>query len=371
MSVSGEAIPQTAGILQRITASAGRFLISLAVPVVAFLVMWQGFIFLRGTEAPPVITVIVAIIWGVGGVALLYALSNWLVEKLPPRWTRLLQPYVFVGPALIILGWYLVLPTVRTFVLSFFNSTSEVFVQLDNYIFAFSDPAMRESFGNNLLWLVLGTGLSVCIGLLIAVLADRTRFESVAKALIFLPMAISFVGASVIWRFVFAFKPIGQEQIGLLNGIVTTFGADPIGWLIVRPWNNFFLIAIFIWMQTGFAMVLFSAAIKGVPEDLLEAARIDGANELQAFFRITIPYIRGTILTVSTTIIIVTLKIFDIVFVMTNGNLGTEVMASQFYKQLFKFQNFGRGSAVAIVMLIVVIPVMWYNLRRFREEEAF
>jgi alpha-glucoside transport system permease protein len=156
-----------------------------------------------------------------------------------------------------------------------------------------------------------------------------------------------------------------------LNAILVGLGGEPQAWLTLRPWNNLFLIVIMIWLQTGYAMVLLSAALKGVPEELLEAGRIDGASEIQIFFRIMIPYIQGTIVTVSTTIIIFTLKIFDIVFVMTNGNYGTEVIASQQYKQMFKFQHFGRGSAIAMVLLIAVIPVMWYNLRQFGQQEAF
>ncbi len=349
----------------------GRVLISLLVPVGTFLVMWQVFIFLRDGNASKPVIAIVAIIWGVGGVALLFFLSNWLVEQFPIKWTAVMLPYVFVGPALAILTWYLAAPTVRSVYLSFFNAQSTEFVGLDNYVFAFTDKAMLESFRNNLLWLIFGTGFSVGLGLLIAILADRSRYESFAKSLIFLPMAISFVGAGVIWRFIYFFKPAGQEQIGLLNAIVTAFGGDPVGWLTIRPWNNFLLIIILVWLQTGFSMVLLSAALKGVPEELLEAARIDGASEVQIFFRVIIPYIQGTIITVATTTLIATLKIFDIVFVMTNGLFGTEVMASQQYKQMFKFQHFGRGSAVAIVLLIAVIPVMIYNLRQFRERQAF
>jgi alpha-glucoside transport system permease protein len=214
--------------------------------------------------------------------------------------------------------------------------------------------------------------VGVSIGLVFATLADRLRrTEALSKSLIFLPMAISFVGAGIIWRFIYFFKPRGEEQIGLLNALVANFGGDPVAWLTARPWNNLFLIVIMIWLQTGFAMVLFSAALKGVPGELLEASRIDGANEFQVFFRIILPTILGTIVTVATTIIIATLKIFDIVFVMTSGNYGTEVMASQQFKQMFRFGDFGRGSAVAIILLLAVIPVMIYNLRQFRERRAF
>lgn len=358
-------------ILEWFTTGIGRILVSLIVPVVTFLVMWRVFIFLRDGDAPRLVNVIVAIIWGVAGVGVLFLLSNFIVEQLPGEWTTNLRPFVFVGPALAILSWYLLIPTLRTLYASFFGPDTEAFVGLENYVFAFTNPKMLESFRNNLWWLIIGTSLSVGFGLLIAVLADRSDFETIAKSLIFLPMAISFVGAGVIWRFIYFYKPPSQEQIGLLNAILVGLGGEPNAWLTLRPWNNFFLIIILVWLQTGYAMVLLSAALKGVPEELLEAGRIDGANEVQIFFNILIPYIKGTIITVSTTILILTLKIFDIVFVMTNGNYGTEVMASQQYKQMFKFQDFGKGSAVAIILLIAVIPVMWYNLKQFGEREAF
>lgn len=347
-----------------------RLLISLIVPVISFIVLWQGFLFLRDSDAPKPVIAGVAIIWGVGGVALLFVLSNWIVERLPDVWRLRIQPFVFIGPGIIMLSWFLAVPVVRTLYQSFFDRTSTNFIGFANYAYAFTAPSMQESFRNNLLWMIVGTGLSVVFGLLIAVLADRSSFESIAKALIFLPMAISFVGAGIIWKFVYALSP-GDAQIGLLNAIVTGLGGEPQGWLVERPWNNFFLIIIMVWLQTGFAMVLLSAALKGVPGELLEAARIDGANEFQVFFRVIIPTIQATIITVATTIVIATLKIFDIVFVMTNGNFGTEVMASQQYKQMFRFQDFGRGSAVAIILLIAVIPVMVYNLRQFRERRAF
>ncbi|MBI3943671.1 MAG: sugar ABC transporter permease [Chloroflexi bacterium] len=362
---------QPTAFFQWLIDSVGRVLISLLVPLVAFIVMWQVFIFLKDGDAPKLVTALVAIVWGVGGVGMLYVVSNWVVERLSGRWTSALRPFVFVGPALAILTWYLALPTLRTLYYSFFDANSEHFVGLENYFFALTDPAMVESFRNNLLWLILGTFLSVAFGLLIAVLADRSTFEPVAKSLIFLPMAISFVGAGVIWRFIYFFQPAGSEQIGLLNAIVVFLGGEPQAWLTVRPWNNVFLVIIMIWLNTGFAMVLLSAALKGVPGELLEAGRIDGASEIQIFFSIIIPSIQGTIVTVATTIIIASLKIFDIVFVMTNGNFGTEVIASQFYKQMFKYQDFGRGGAIAIVLLILVSPVMIYNLRQFREREAF
>jgi len=371
VEMSDLSVERTTGPLQSAVAVAGRVLAAVFVPVVTFIVLYLGFVFLRDSGAPQIVITIVAIVWGVGGVAGLYFVANWLIEKLPTTWRLRFTPFLFVGPAIIILGWYLFLPTVRSLYLSFFGKFSNEFVGLENYIYVFTDRTMRTAFVNNLLWLVFGTGGAVISGLIVALLADRSKMEKVAKSLIFLPMAISFVGAGVIWKFMYAFRAAGQVQLGLLNAIVTGFGADPMNWLILRPWNSFFLIAIFIWLQTGFAMVILSASIKQVPSQLIEAARIDGAGEFRVVFQIIIPCISSTIITVSTTILLLSLKVFDIVFAMTNGLFGTEVLASQQYKQMFKFLNYGRGSAIAIVILIAVIPVIWYNLRQFGQREVF
>lgn len=365
---------ESGGPIDWITTNALRLLLALFVPIVTFLVMWRVFIFLRDSEAPKLIIVSVAIVWGVGGVALLFILANWVTEQLPIALKVRLRPFVFVGPAMAILGWYLLLPTIRTFWLSLQVQQADGTTEfgLGNYVFAFTDPVMIESFRNNALWIFVGTGFIVLLGLLIAVLADRSRFETASKSLIFLPMAISFVGAGVIFRFIYdASRAPGQTQIGLLNAIVEGLGGTRIGWLLIQPWNNFFLIAVLIFMQTGFAMVLISAALKGVPDELMEAGRIDGASEIQIFFRIIIPYIRGTLLTVTTTIVILTLKIFDLIFVMTQGRNGTEVIADRMYKEMFTFQNLPRGAALAMLLVLLTTPVMYYNLKRFSEEEAF
>lgn len=359
------------GVLQKIATVIGRILVSIFVPVVTFVLLWRGFIFLRDSEAPVAVITVVGIIWGVGGVACFYFVANWLINRLPQRVRGHLQPFLFVGPALLIMGWYLFLPALRSLYLSFFSANSDKFVGLANFIYCFSDRTMLQAYRNNLLWLILGTGLSVGLGLLIALLADRCKFEKAAKTLIFMPMAISFVGAGVIWKYVYAYKPPGQPQIGILNAVVASFGANPVGWITMRPWNTLFLIAILVWLQTGFAMVILSAAVKGVPKEIIEAGRVDGARELKIVFSIIIPYISGSILMVSTTILIITLKIWDIVFTMTNGLYGTEVLASQQYKQIFKFHHYGRGSAISIILLIAVIPVMWYNLRQFGKREVF
>jgi len=355
------------------TTGIGRIVVSLIVPAITFLVLWRGFIFLRDSDAPKLVIVLVAILWGVGGVALLYWVSNWLVEKLPRKWVVRLQPFIFVGPAIAILSWFLAIPVIRTFFISFFDAYSRNFIGLKNYIFAFTDRIMLEAFRNNLLWMVFGTLACVSLGLLIAVLADRSKFETIYKSLIFMPMAISFVGAGVIWKFVYAYKGQGTgiEEIGLLNAIIVGLGGQPQAWLLNQPWNNFFLIVIMVWLQTGFAMVMFSSAIKGIPSELLEAARVDGATEIQIFWNITIPQIQSTLITVTTTIVIFSLKLFDIVRVMTGGNYGTNVIANEFYIERFTYSDAGKASAIAMVLLIAVIPVMIYNLRQFRERKAF
>ncbi len=355
-----------------------RIGLAIAIPIIAFFVLYQGFLFLRAGNAPKWVITIVAIVWGVGGVAILYWIFNWLVEMLPDEWTARLQPFVFIGPAIAILAWYLAIPTGRTFWISLFDRDGPGagnFVGLANYAVIFTDRLLREAFRNNIFfWILIATPLTIIFGLLVAVLADRSKFERSAKSLIFMPMAISFVGASVIWNFIYAVKPADAPQIGLLNAIVVAFGGQPQAWpayTAIAPWNNLFLIFIAVWLQAGFAMVLFSAALKGIPEEIIEASRVDGANEFQIFFKIMIPYIQGTIITVTTTVVIFMLKIFDVVWVMTGGQFGTDVIATQFYRQSFIARNAGYGSAIAIILLIAVIPVMIYNLKQFREQEAF
>lgn len=303
---------------------------------------------------------VIGILWGLNG----------LCSQLPTPWNYRLLPWVYLSPALVVLAVYLIFPTFWTLYISFLDARSQNFVGLSNYQFAFSDRNLLLAFQNNLLWLLCVTVISVSLGLLLAILVDRLPYETGIKSLIFLPMAISFVGASVIWKFMYDFKPAGFPQIGLLNGIVTALGADPVGWLVLRPWNNLALIAIMIWLQTGFCMVLLSAAIKSIPSEILEAARMDGANELQIFWRIILPMTRSTILVVATTVIVGVLKVFDIVFVMTGGTLGTEVVASRMIKEMFNYRNFGHGSAIAVILLLAVIPVMIANIRRFQNQES-
>ncbi len=279
-------------------------------------------------------------------------------------------PWLYVGPALLILGIYLVYPIVGTVYYSFFDKRSEHFVGLANYKWAVTAKIMHTAIRNNILWLIFFTVFVVGFGLLLAVLTDRVRYESPLKSIIFLPMAISFVGAGVIWKFVYAYRPKGAPQIGLLNAIVTALGGEPVGWLVNRSINNFALIVVGIWVWTGFCMVVLSAAYKGIPRELLEAARVDGATEWQTFRHVTLPLMVPTIAVVTTTMVINVLKVFDIVYVMTNGDFGTEVLANRMYKEMFNFRNYGRASAIAVILLLAIIPVMLINIRRFQEEEA-
>jgi alpha-glucoside transport system permease protein len=245
-------------------------------------------------------------------------------------------------------------------------------VGLDNYRFVFTDESMRRSLRNTAGWIVFVPLVAVSIGLAFAALADRLRRgEAIAKSLIFLPMAISFVGAAVTFRLIYSYRPEGfGTNIGLLNGVWQGLGNDPVPWLSKKPWNNLLLMVIMIWMQTGFAMVVLSAAIKAIPEEIIEAARIDGASELQVFRHITVPSILPTIVVVTTYMVINALKVFDIVFVIGNAESnGTEVVAERMIRWFFISGHDGRASAIAVVLFLAVVPVMIWNIRRFREQE--
>jgi alpha-glucoside transport system permease protein len=309
----------------------------------------------------------VAVTLGVGGVWALFIVVNSLVEYLPGRAAALLRPYLFVLPAIALVSLYLVYPAVRTIIESV-TLVPEGAGPLANYQRAFTNDDVLGALRNNLVWLALAPATAVITGLAFAALVDRIKWESAAKAFVFMPLAISMVGASVIWRFIYAWRPPGKSQIGLLNAIVQGLGGEPIAWLQQIPVNTIALIAIMVWLQTGFAMVVLSAAIKGVPAELTEAARIDGASELQTFLRITVPTIRTSIITVFTTISIVVLKVFDIVFVMTGGNLDTSVVAVRMYDEMFRFRNFGQATTMAVILFVAVIPIMVLNVRNLRRQ---
>ena len=279
------------------------------------------------------------------------------------------RPWLWLAPSFLLLSVFLVYPIFNTLILAFKDARSANFVGFANFIHVFTNRSMLVVLRNNAAWLVFFTAGTLGFGLLMAVLSEKVAWESVAKAAVFIPMAISFVAAGVIWRFMFEFRPAGEVQIGTLNAALTTIlpGFEPKAWLFDQKTNNPALIAVGIWMWTGFAMVILSAGLKAIPTELIEAARIDGARETQIFTRIILPLAMPTIAVVATTLMVNVLKIFDIVYVMTNGALGTEVIANRMYKELFNNRNFGRASAIAVILLVAVAPVMIMNIKRFRE----
>jgi alpha-glucoside transport system permease protein len=282
---------------------------------------------------------------------------------------KALEPWLYLAPALLILGFYLVYPTIHTIIISFMGRYSNDFVGLRNYQYIFSYANLIAVLKNNLLWLVFFTVITVFFGFFFAFLSDRVRYESLAKSVIFMPMAISFVSAGVIWKFVYAYRPAQMPQIGLLNAIAVNCNIEPVAFLVTKNINNFSVIFVGIWIWTGFCMVVLSAALKNVPTELLESARLDGANEWQVLRHIILPFILPTVIVVATMMVINVLKIFDIIYVMTNGDYGTEVIATRMFKEMFLYRNFGRASAFAVILLIAIIPVMIFNLNRFRKEK--
>jgi alpha-glucoside transport system permease protein len=294
-------------------------------------------------------------------------LGEGILERLPKRIAARMRPYVWVFPAVAFATVFMVLPTINTIFISFQDAAGRP-VGLDNYIFFFTNPETLGSLKNNLLWLVFFTGFVVVLGLLISVMFDRVKYESLAKTAVFLPLPISAVAASIIWKFMYAYEAPGREQTGTLNAILGTVGFEPVAWIINGLTNNFALIFIGIWTSTGFAMVIISAALKGISAELLEAARVDGASERQVLFSIIIPLLMPTLTVITTTMIITALKVFDIVFVMTNGAYGTDVIARQLFARVAN-SDYGRAAAVGVVLLIAVTPVLLFNVKRFREQE--
>ncbi|OGO75829.1 MAG: ABC transporter [Chloroflexi bacterium RIFOXYD12_FULL_57_15] len=292
-----------------------------------------------------------------------------------------LTPWLYLLPALLVMTTFIVYPGLNTFYLSLRNNTNTGWAGdnclsgapcwgiFENYRYALASEIMQTAFLNNLKWILIMVSGTVMLGLLIAVLADRVRYEALAKAVIFLPMAISFVGAGVIWKFVYDFGS-GRVQIGLLNAMLTALGGKPVSWLTVPQVNTIALIVVGVWMWTGFCMTILAAALKGVSTEILEAARVDGAGEWAVFWKIMVPQILPTITVVITTMIINVLKIFDIVYVMTGGNYGTEVIANRMYIEMYTSFKPGRAAAIAIVLIAVIVPAMIFNIRRFREQEA-
>ena len=322
----------------------------------------------------PLIQGALTIFIGVGGCVAYFWASNVVLDKVlfPARGpnagrninrANLIRPWLFLLPALLALGLYLVYPVFGSFSRSLYNRTGAEFIGFGNYRIMLGDPEFRTALTNNLLWVLIVPAASTFFGLLIAQLTDRLRWGTVAKSIIFMPMAISFVGAALIWKFVYANNP----DIGLINAVLVVFGAEAsIDVLQIPFWNNLFLMVILIWIQTGFAMVILSAALRGVPEETIEAAILDGAGPARVFFSIKVPQIMPTIVVVWTTITILVLKVFDIVYTMTGGNFGTQILPS--YMMSYMFRDDGRATAVAFVIMLIVLPVMVWNIRQARKE---
>ena len=319
------------------------------------------------------LTALLTVIAGVGASLVLYWLLNKLAELLPGKWENRIKPYFYILPAYVAVSVYLLYPAVLTIINSFKDRRSAKWVGAQNFTRLLGSQNFRQTLYNTLLWIAIVPAASVILGLAIATLADRLkpRPEKFTKTIIFLPMAISLVGASTVWRFIFYSAPKGVTQIGLQNAVLTGLGGDPVPWLQESSYhlNSILLMVILLWGQVGFSMVLLSAAVKNVPSETLEASRIDGANERQVFFKVVVPQIKGTLITVFVTVTIGVMKVFDIVYVTTNGNFKTNVIGNEFYNQLTTNNDFGSASAVVVMLIVAVIPIMIYQVRQFKAEE--
>jgi alpha-glucoside transport system permease protein len=309
---------------------------------------------------------ILQVVIGLVVFAAIVGLLVFLIDKAPKRGRDYYHLALFLFPAIFLLALGLVYPAIRTVGLSFLNSNGDF--TWNNFVWMFTQPAAIRTLINTVIWVLFVPVLATAIGLAYAVFIDRSRGERYFKALVFMPMAISFVGAGIIWKFVYEYRSEGREQIGLLNAIVVAFGGEPVQWLQTDPINTFLLIVVMIWIQTGFAMVVLSAAIKGIPTEQIEAAQLDGTNGWQRFRNVTLPGIQGSLVVVLTTISIATLKVFDIVRTMTAGNFNTSVVANEMYTQAFRASEVGRGSALALILFVLVLPIVIYNVNVLRQQ---
>ena len=317
---------------------------------------------------------LLGLVFGIGGAIVFFRFLNMVVEGMPSRLSEGLIPYAFLLPALSLLGLMLIYPTVQTVVYSFANADSTDWVGLENYTTIFATGEFWQALLNNVLWILIVPIITVAFGLAVAVLADKLspQGEKISKSLIFLPMSISFVGASTIWGLVYTFRAPDTNQTGVLNAILVGLGGDPQPWLQIDTarLNSLLLMVILIWLQTGFAMMLISSAIKGVPEDTIEAGRMDGAGEIRIFWQVVLPQVRPTLLAVFITVLILVLKVFDIIYVMTNGRDNSDVIANLFFRKLFVEQQAGQASAIVVVLLLMVIPVLIFQVRSYKAQEA-
>ena len=324
-----------------------------------------------------IISLISTVLAGIFFFIIYFRLFNFILDYIikykiiSHRYENSIRSIIFIAPAFLVLFTFILFPVFETIRLSFYDKFGREFIGFDNYLWAIKDNEFRRSILNNLGWLLIVPTLSTFFGLVIANLTDRIWWGTIAKSIIFMPMAISFVGAGVIWKFIYDYRGVDDQQIGLLNAIVVSFGLEPQAWLTIPIWNNLFLMAIMIWIQTGLALVIFSAALRGIPKETLDAARIDGASEFRIFWSIIIPFLEQTILVIWTIITILVLKVFDIIYAMTNGQWQTEVLANLMYDWMFRGGgDSGRGSVLAFCIMIGVIPILAWNLYRHRNEQS-
>jgi len=320
------------------------------------------------------VNAVTAIVGGIGGAVIIFWILNKLAESLKGRWEDRVKPWMFAGPAILAIAVYLIYPAIVTIEYSFANEDSTAYVGVKNYTDLVTDKTFLSVITNNLLWIIIVPALTVVLGLGVAVLTDRLRprGEKLTKTFIFLPMAISMVGAATIWRTIYDYQPEGAPQTGLLNAVLGFFNRAPVFWYGTSTLhlNSLMLMIILIWTQVGFSMVLLSSAVKSVPEDTVEAGRIDGAGERRIFFNIIVPQIWPTVITVFITVLIGVMKVFDVVYVTTNGAYNTDVIGRRFYDELYTQGNNGYAAAIVVILLIAIIPVLIYQVRHFRQEEA-
>jgi alpha-glucoside transport system permease protein len=323
------------------------------------------------------LTALQAVVAGIAITALLYFLLNKLIHQFPERLKRKVEPYIFIGPVLLLIGLFVIWPTLQSIRLSFMEEAidgSTTWVGFQNFRDLFAEDYFFDMIINNLMWIAIVPILTVLLGLAIAQFANNVgpRQEKIFKSIFFMPMTISFVSAAVIWRYIYAYAPEGNNQIGLLNAVWTAFGGEPQTWFQIEAFklNNILLMIILIWLSAGYAMVLLSAAIKSVPEDTLEAGRVDGASTSQIFFKIILPQIWPTAIAVFITVLIGAMKVFDIVLAMTGGNYNTTVLAQTFYLEYFIYGNTGKAMAAVVILILAIIPVMVYQVRHYRKFEA-
>jgi alpha-glucoside transport system permease protein len=321
-----------------------------------------------------IMNAVIAIIGGIGGAIIIFWILNKLAESLKGRWEDRVKPWMFAGPAILAISVYLIYPAIVTIQYSFANEDSTAYVGTKNYTDLITDEGFLSVLFNNVLWILIVPALTVVLGLAVAVLADRLRpqGEKITKTFIFLPMAISMVGAATIWRTIYDYQPEGSPQTGVLNAILGFFDRGPVFWYGTSTlhFNSLLLMIILIWTQVGYSMVLLSAAVKGVPEDTVEAGRIDGAGERRIFFNIVVPQIWPTVITVFITVLIGVMKVFDVVYVTTNGAYNTDVIGRRFYDELYTQGNNGYASAIVVILMLAITPVLIHQVRHFRREEA-